>query len=266
MTALTAKNYFSPEMAAKYMSVSQFKSFRRCEAAALAEIRGEYKRPETKALQMGSFVDAYLSGEDMSEYFQNHPELRNSRTGALKAEFAQCQDIINAARADEMFIEFCIGSAAHQVIMTGELFGIPWKIKIDALHDDKIVDFKLMKDTKPGWKNGTKMAFFDLWDYPLQGWVYREIARQHLGKTLPFYLAVMTKEEPSGREIIELEDERLNPEAGVVEYWSERFQRIKLGEIEPHRCEDCAYCRATRKTTRTKTSREYYEEMEEKVE
>lgn len=263
MTALTNKNYFAPEMQQQYMSVSQFKAFRRCEAAALAEVRGEYRRPDTKALQMGSFVDAYLSGEDMSEYLNQHPELRNSRTGALKAEFSQCQDIINAARADEMFMEYCVGGAQHQVVLTGWLFGIEWKIKVDALHADKIVDFKLMKDTKPGWKNGTKMAFFDLWDYPLQGWVYREIVRQHLGKALPFYLAVMTKEEPSGREIIELEDERLNPEAGVVEYWSERFQRIKLGEIEPHRCEDCPYCRATRKTTRTKTCREYYDEMEE---
>ena len=260
---LNAANYFSSEMQLKYMSVSQFKAFRKCEAAALAEIRGEYVRPETKALQMGSYVDAYLSGEDMAKYLEVHPELRNSRTGALKAEFSQCNEIINAARADEMFLEYCIGSARHQVILTGFLSGIPWKVKIDALHDDKIVDFKLMKDTAPGWKNGVKMSYIDLWDYPLQGWVYREIVRQNTGKSLPFYLAVMTKEEPSDREIREIGDVRLNAEAGVVEYYGERFNRIKLGEIEPKRCGKCSYCRATKKTTRVKTYEELIEEMEE---
>lgn len=262
MTALTNENYFSREMQSRYMSVSQFKAFKRCEAAALAEIRGEYEPPKTKALQMGSYVDAFLSGEDMDEYREKHPEIFNSRTGALKAEFSQCNEIINAARADEMFLEFCLGSANHQVIFTGWLFGIEWKIKVDALFDDKIVDFKLMKDMSPQWKNGQKMTFIDFWDYPLQGWVYREIVRQHLGKKLPFYLAVMTKEDPSGRELIEIDDERLNPEAGVVEYYGERFDKIKRGEIAPERCGKCAYCRATKTTTRIKTYNELVEELE----
>ena len=40
--ALTESTYFSPEAQAVYMSASQFKAFRTCEAAALAEIRGEW--------------------------------------------------------------------------------------------------------------------------------------------------------------------------------------------------------------------------------
>ena len=38
---LTHENYYSPEANQAYMSVSQFKAFDRCEAAALAELRGE---------------------------------------------------------------------------------------------------------------------------------------------------------------------------------------------------------------------------------
>ena len=60
---LNKENYFSKEANAEYWSVSQFKAFNRCEAAGLAEARGIYEREETDALLIGSYVDAYFSGE-----------------------------------------------------------------------------------------------------------------------------------------------------------------------------------------------------------
>ena len=53
---LTADNYFSQEAQMEYMSASQFKAFDKCEAAALAEIKGEYIREKTTALMVGSYV------------------------------------------------------------------------------------------------------------------------------------------------------------------------------------------------------------------
>ena len=41
---LTEENYFSAENNRKYLGSSQFKSFLRCESAALAELNGEYQR------------------------------------------------------------------------------------------------------------------------------------------------------------------------------------------------------------------------------
>lgn len=38
MQKLTAENYYSPEANQAYMSVSQFRSFEVCEAAAIAEL------------------------------------------------------------------------------------------------------------------------------------------------------------------------------------------------------------------------------------
>ena len=40
---LTNDNYFSPEAALEYWSVSQFKAFNKCEACGLAEARGEFQ-------------------------------------------------------------------------------------------------------------------------------------------------------------------------------------------------------------------------------
>ena len=57
---LTSENYYSPESNQGYMSASQFKSFLDCEARTLAELHGEYHRPSTEALLVGSYVDAYF--------------------------------------------------------------------------------------------------------------------------------------------------------------------------------------------------------------
>lgn len=59
---LTNANYYSLEANREFMSVSQLKSFLKCEAAAMAELRGEYTRPTTTALLVGSFVDAWFEG------------------------------------------------------------------------------------------------------------------------------------------------------------------------------------------------------------
>ena len=69
---LTAENYHSPEANRAYFSVSQIKTFLDCPARAMAEIRGEYKQPITKALLMGSYFDAWVEGT-LEEVKEEHP-------------------------------------------------------------------------------------------------------------------------------------------------------------------------------------------------
>lgn len=59
---INQENYYSEAANREYFSVSQYKSFMNCEARAMAEISGEYERPVTKALLVGSFVDRYFEG------------------------------------------------------------------------------------------------------------------------------------------------------------------------------------------------------------
>ncbi len=47
---VTRENYFSPENQMEYWGASQLKSFMECEAMALAELKGQYKRESTTAL------------------------------------------------------------------------------------------------------------------------------------------------------------------------------------------------------------------------
>ena len=55
-------NYFSEDNNRKYCGSSQFKAFLKCPAQALAELNGEWKREESVALLVGSYVDSWFEG------------------------------------------------------------------------------------------------------------------------------------------------------------------------------------------------------------
>lgn len=243
---LTKTNYFSPEANLHYFSVSQFKSFDKCEARTMAELKGEWEPEPTTALLVGSYVDAYFEGT-LGKFKQDHPELFK-RDGSLKAEYAQADKIIKRAEQDEMFMRYMSGK--KQVIKTGKLFGYPWKVKIDSYHEGKaIVDLKVMKDFEPIYVDGLgKVDFASAWGYDTQGAVYQAIE----GNKLPFVIAGLTKEKETDIELFQVPQYRLDSALKMVEYKIDRFADVKAGLVEPKRCEKCAYCRATKKLKQIK--------------
>lgn len=267
---LTSENYYSREAAVEYMSASQYKAFTRCEAAALAEIRGEYTPPTSTAMLVGGYVDAWFSGE-LPLFQAQHPEIFK-RDGTLKAEYLSAQNIIGRLESDELFSMLISGK--KQEIVTGEIAGVPFRGKLDVLLDGEtcrriierfpetrnvfgddpegaIVDMKIMRDMEPVWdsESRSREPFFEAYGYHYQGAIYKELD----GKDLPFILAVGTKEAEPDLEAISLDGEGyLRHVLYEIEDNVPRYQAIKRGEVEPHRCGRCAYCRATKKLTRIK--------------
>lgn len=248
---LTAENYYSEAANYEYMSVSQFKDFvgtygrRGCEAAAMAKLRGEYKEEESTAMLVGSYVDAYFEGT-LDAFKRQHPNIFK-KDGGLKAEYLQAERIIERLERDELFMKYMSGK--KQVIMTGELFGIPWKIKIDSdLTNIAIVDLKVMASiTELKWvKDIGYLDFVRYWGYDIQGAVYQEVYYQNTGLRVPVYIAAATKEKKTNLEVIHVQDNYLREAMGIVEYNIERVKRVKSGEVEPDRCETCDYCRETK--------------------
>ena len=92
---LTQRNYFSRKASMEFMSVSQFKSFQKCPAATLAEIKGKYKREKSTALLVGSYVDSYFEGT-LPKFIKENPEIFK-KNGTLKAEYEQAEAIIHAS-------------------------------------------------------------------------------------------------------------------------------------------------------------------------
>lgn len=252
---LTQRNYFSPEANQHYMSVSQFKSFEKCQASALAEINGECKREETTALLVGSYVDSYFEGT-LPEFKAAHPDIFK-RDGTLKADYTQAEAIIERIKKDKLFMHYMSG--LKQVIMTGEICGVPVKIKVDSLLPDKIVDIKIMRDFENIYDSEKgSLPFFEAWGYDLQAAVYQEIVRQNTGKTLPFYLAVATKEKVTDIDIIHINQKSIDFAFDRFKANVEMYDAIKKGIIPPERCGKCAYCKETKVLTEPIDSEEFY--------
>lgn len=250
---VTSENYFSTEAMTEYWSVSQFKAFERCPAAALAELRGEYKMEPSTALLVGSYVDSYFSGE-MDAFVGEHPEIFNSRTGELKADYRHAETVIDRIENQPLMMEFLRGE--KQVIRTGDLFGVPWKIKMDVyLPDQRIVDMKVMKDFNRQYKDGAGMVdWIQYWGYDIQGAIYQRIEQQSSGRKrpLPFFLAAATKEKIPDVALVEIPQYVLDAAMKTVEAKIDRFDLIKTGDIKPARCERCDYCKETKVITEPK--------------
>lgn len=253
---LTAENYHSYEANKYYMSVSQYKSFmgslgiQPCEAKAYAELNGKWEEKTTLPMLVGSYVDAYFEGT-LEKFKIEHPEIivsRGTRKGELKADYVKADEIIRRVERDAKFMQYMSGE--KQTIMTAELFGMPWKIKLDSYHKDLcIVDLKVMRSIRDGhWVKdyGSHVDFIQYWGYDIQGAIYQEVVYQCTGKRLPFYIAAVTKEEYPDIEIINIDNQTLERVLSEVKENMYKLKGLKSGEFEPIRCESCNYCRHTK--------------------
>lgn len=253
---LTNKNYYSIEANNAYWSASLIKSFLECPAKAIAELNGEYTRPVSTALLVGSYVDAYFDGEDAFEAFtETHPEIFK-KDGSLKADYVNADAMIARAKADPVFMQYLAG--VRQKIFTGTIFGFPFKAKFDFyIPGERIVDLKTARDLKPVYKPGEGMlTFADAWNYPLQMAIYQKLE----GNNLPCYLAVVTKEDPPALDLIQIPQAKLDAELEYLKMILPKFDAMRQGVLEPDRCEDCAYCRATKKIAEPRILTEWEEE------
>lgn len=167
---LTSENYYSQEANKEYMSVSGYKDFAGtygktpCEFYGMEKLNGRWEDEKSTALLVGSYVDSYFEGS-LEQFKKENPEIF-TQNGELKANFKQAEEIIARIERDEYFMKFMSGQ--KQVIMTGELFGAKWKIKMDSyIPDVAIVDLKVMASiTDLKWvKDIGYLDFVRYWGY-----------------------------------------------------------------------------------------------------
>lgn len=258
---ISASNYYSREINRHYASASQYKDFigclgrAGCEARATASLAGEWSTEPTTAMLVGSYVDSYIEGT-LDEFIAHNPQIF-LKSGGLKAEYRKAEEIIEFLKQDEFFMNYLSGE--KQVIMTGEIAGVPVKIKMDSYIPGKaIVDLKVMADLKkPNYvKDHGMMNFIDTWGYDLQLAIYREVVRQNTGDELLCFIAGVDKKEFPDHEIIWIEPHKLDAAIIEVESNIHVIQELKNGEREPVRCEECDYCRSTKRLTKAIASSE----------
>ena len=253
---LTSENYYSVEANTRYVSVSQYKDFigtpyqRGCECMALAKMRGEYGETASTALLVGSYVDAYFEGT-LATFVAQHPEVfvsRGSNLGELKKDYKQASIMIDRAEKDPLFMQYMAGE--KQVIMTGEIEGVPVKIKIDSTDGYRLTDLKTVKDIHETFyikDSGERESFIIRWNYDLQAAVYQEIYRQNTGDKLPFYICAISKNKtdnvPHPRiAVIEMPPLKMQERLVEVQKNITAIQDLKQGITEPIPCGICDWC------------------------
>lgn len=261
MPEVTAENYYSPEMARKYYSVSQIKAFMDCESAAVAEIKGEHVREKTPALLVGGYIDAYFAWE-MDEYREAHPEIFK-KGGMLKSEFVQAEQIIERIEQDTLAIDMMTGEA--QKIVTGKIAGYPFKAKLDFWLMDEccediadrwpgmdmlrgqkgaIVDLKIVKDFSPMYREGEgRMHFIEYWRYDLQMSIYQELMRQQVGEKVPCFILAATKQDPPDIQLYQIPQEWMDFQMEQLKKMLPDIDEAKQGRRIQDQCGKCAWCR-----------------------
>lgn len=264
---LNKSNYYSLEADQYYMSVSQFKSFLPsyggCEARTMARLRGDYEQPETEAFLLGKYVHAWNEGA-LSEFKLEHPQLFNSRgatKGQLKSEYRKANDMVSTLESDPFIMKALAGD--KEVIFIAELFGLQWKCMIDSYQPNFtasagiFTDLKTTQDLhKTVWNMHTQQRehFITAYGYDIQLSVYAEIEKRATGRKdwlVPFMVAV-TKQDPPDKEVYQFDYDDIAAGLNIVQVNIERIKEVKSGNVSAVRCEECDYCRSTKRIIKTK--------------
>ncbi|AJA42562.1 hypothetical protein phiCT453B_10 (endogenous virus) [Clostridium phage phiCT453B] len=247
---LNKYNYFSIEADREYFSVSQFKSFKQCEAKTIAKLNGEWEEGRNEAFLLGSYVHAWSEGT-LEEFKTEHPELFK-KDGTLYAKYALGDKMIATLEKDNLVKK--VREGQKEVVMIAELFGAKWKCMIDIYNPDRkvFVDLKTTRELyKKYWNENLeiKQNFIEHYDYLLQMAVYAEIIKQNTGE-IEYYqphIIAIDKQDPPDKAIIFTGTEFIKDKLLEIETLLPRFIKVKNGEEEPIRCEQCDYCRNTKK-------------------
>jgi hypothetical protein len=248
---LNNKNYYTPKANQEFLSVSQYKDFfgslgkKGCEAKALAKISGEYITEPTTAMLVGSYIDTYFEGT-LNKFKEEHPEILK-KDGTLKAEYIQAESIIARIEKDKKFMQYLSGE--KQTIMTAELFGAKWKIKMDSYLPNKaIVDLKIVSDIyeRTFVKDVGAINFIQNWGYDFQLAIYQKVVEENTGHKLPCFIAAADKGKTTNIELIQITQPELDSALIGVQYGVERILKLKSGEEKAERCGRCDYCKETK--------------------
>lgn len=254
---LTKDNYFSLEASRAYMSVSQFKGFipayGGCEAKSMAELAGEYERPDKGAFDEGHYIHAWNEGT-LLDYKAEHPEIYSSQgptKGQLKTNYKHLNKMIEVLENDPFVMKALAGQ--KEVILTAELFGIPWKVMLDSYQPSVglFSDLKAMKDMDGKFWNKEAQCyenFVEHYGYDIQMSIYTAVEKQAKKRDnwlIPHIVAV-TKQDPPDHDVFWFDYDVIEQKLLFVRNHIDRVIAVKTGIEQPNRCETCDYCRSTK--------------------
>ena len=218
-------------------TVSKYKKFNKCENDGLY---GD-NTANTVPILIGSYVDRYVEGT-LETWLLEHPELflkTGNNKGQLKSEYRIAEDICHYIDENKILSQFLSGD--KQVVMTGEISGIPWKIKIDSYSPHiAINDLKVVREIRDN--KGKYIDFIRPWGYDIQMSVYQEIVRQNTDELLPVFICACSKTNPIDSVIINIPQDVLDNTLNYVKMTAPDYWEVYQGKREPIKCGVCPTC------------------------
>lgn len=287
---LTDENYYSPAADRAYLSCSQYQNFLECEARALAEIQGRWKKEDKEAYLVGNYFHSSFESPEAHERFcsEHFTKVFKTKTDKKSGEititgkyapYVKADEMIRAVRDDPMMKRLIDLPGNNEQFMTGEIWGVPWRMKMDKYIPSEriIIDYKTVAniwDTFYSAERNQRVSFIEAHGYTMRAAVYSMIEMQNAFSidwpeayenlqplsSLPlpdFLLLCVSKQDPPDKEII-----RVNHKQNYI-YALETIKKklarivdIKDGVVAPKRCGQCSYCRATKKVSRVRAAYE----------
>ena len=142
-----------------------------------------------------------------------------------------------------------------EIIMTGELYGAPWKIMIDVYNPQfgRFADLKTVADIHKriyeeeiGW-----CSFVEAYGYVTQMAVYSEIESQNRKSSgwLESYIVAVSKQDPPDKAVISIDYESRVNALNAIEEKIEHILEVKHHGAKPNACGKCDYCRRNKQLT-----------------
>ena len=280
---LTRDNYYTPEADMAYMSCSQYQSFCECEAKAMAKLQGRWVEEEKEAFLVGNYFHTHFESAEAHEQFCAEHADKIFKTKTIKgkggmpdtvittgkyAPYEQADKMIAVAEADPLIKSLIDLPGENEKIMTGELFGVPWRIRLDKYVPDgrMIIDWKTVANiSELKWSEALreKVTFIDAYGYMMRAAVYTEIEKQnaHSPDDASFIIVAISKQDYPDKDALYLNHrQRYDYELETIKKRLPMIQAVKSGAVRPKRCGFCDYCRATK---RLSAIRPYYTLMPE---
>lgn len=270
MIQLNDDNYYSVEADREYMSCSQYQDFLNCEAAAMARLEGRYVPPETEALIVGNYFHSAMENEEAHNSFcESHfDDIYKSKVDRKSGEiivtgkyapFEKADKMLATMKNDEYISSIISLPGENEKIMTGEIFGIPWKIKLDKYCPEQrlIIDYKTTADIYKSEYNpetGERECFVEFLGYMMRAAIYSEIEKQNTGceNDPKFLIIAISKQDPPDKGVYLLNHrQRYDYELEVVKKNLAHIFDVKSKRIKPRRCGRCEYCRSTKRIKKT---------------
>ncbi len=267
---LTRENYYTPDADWEYMSCSQYQAWNECEARELAKLQGRWADEEKEAFLVGNYFHTHFESPEAHEQFCNDHFDKIFKTKTVKgkggepdtvvitgkyAPYVQADRMIKVAESDELIQSLLALPGENEMIMHGELFGVPWRIRLDKYVPDgrMIIDYKTVANIgELKWSDELheKVTFIDAYGYMMRAAVYSEIEKQNARSDNDpnFIIIAISKQDYPDKEVLMLNHrQRYDYELGKIKERLPMIQAIKEGRVKPKRCGYCDYCRATKK-------------------